>query len=46
MDDLTSHPWFFAGIGTITKGVGALALLMIVPAAVASFARWPNVRRS
>ena len=36
--------WCAAGIGTITKGVGALALLMIVPAAVASFARWPNVR--
>lgn len=36
--------WFAAGIGTITKGVGALALLMIVPAAIASLARWPNVR--
>ncbi|HZH44039.1 MAG TPA: glycosyltransferase family 39 protein [Lysobacter sp.] len=36
--------WFAAGIGTITKGVGALALLMIVPAVAASIARWPRVR--
>ncbi|HGK7303187.1 TPA: glycosyltransferase family 39 protein [Stenotrophomonas maltophilia] len=36
--------WFFAGIGVITKGVGVLALLMILPAAIASVLRWPRVR--
>lgn len=36
--------WFAAGIGTITKGVGGLALLMILPAAIASFMHWPRVR--
>ena len=36
--------WFFAGIGVITKGVGMLALLMILPAAVASARHWPRVR--
>lgn len=36
--------WFAAGLGTITKGVGVLALLMILPAAVASLAGWPGVR--
>lgn len=36
--------WFFAGIGTITKGVGALALLIVLPAAVASLRGWPGVR--
>lgn len=36
--------WFFAGIGVITKGVGMLALLMIVPAALASALHWPRVR--
>ncbi|OBU68000.1 dolichyl-phosphate-mannose--protein mannosyltransferase [Stenotrophomonas maltophilia] len=35
--------WFFAGMGVITKGVGVLALLMIVPAAVASALHWPRV---
>ncbi|MEE9891451.1 MAG: glycosyltransferase family 39 protein [Stenotrophomonas geniculata] len=35
--------WFFAGIGVITKGVGVLALMMIVPAAVASMLHWPRV---
>jgi len=35
---------FAAGLGTITKGVGVLALLMIVPAAVASLRQWPRVR--
>lgn len=35
--------WFFAGVGVITKGVGVLALLMIVPAAVASGLHWPRV---
>ncbi len=32
--------WFAAGLGTITKGVGALALLMVLPAAAASLAHW------
>ncbi len=36
--------WFFAGIGVITKGVGMLALLMILPAAIASARHWPRVR--
>ncbi|KAA9004370.1 glycosyltransferase family 39 protein [Stenotrophomonas cyclobalanopsidis] len=36
--------WFFAGIGVITKGVGVLALLMILPAAIASALHWPRVR--
>ncbi|SEL55917.1 4-amino-4-deoxy-L-arabinose transferase [Pseudoxanthomonas sp. GM95] len=36
--------WFFAGLGTITKGVGFLALLMILPAAVASVRGWPGVK--
>lgn len=36
--------WFFAGLGTITKGVGFLALLIILPAAVASLRGWPGVR--
>ncbi len=36
--------WFFAGIGVITKGVGVIALLMLLPAAFAVFAGWPRVR--
>lgn len=36
--------WFAAGLGVITKGVGVLALLMILPAAVASILGWPRVR--
>ncbi|AVY65276.1 ArnT family glycosyltransferase [Xanthomonas translucens] len=36
--------WFAAGLGTITKGVGALALLMLLPAAAASLAQWRGVR--
>ncbi|MBX3713954.1 MAG: glycosyltransferase family 39 protein [Lysobacter sp.] len=36
--------WFAAGLGTITKGVGALSLLMILPALVASLMHWPRVR--
>lgn len=35
--------WFFAGIGVITKGVGMLALLMLVPAAIAAALQWPRV---
>src|SRR5690606_8694365 len=34
-----------AGLGTITKGAGALALLMGVPAAIAAVRGWPRVRR-
>jgi len=36
--------WFFAGIGVITKGVGIIALLMLLPAAAAALAGWPRVR--
>ncbi|MBD9369961.1 glycosyltransferase family 39 protein [Xanthomonas sp. XNM01] len=36
--------WAAAGLGTITKGVGAIALLMLVPAALASWRHWPGVR--
>lgn len=36
--------WFAAGLGVITKGVGVLALLMVVPAALASLAGWRGVR--
>jgi 4-amino-4-deoxy-L-arabinose transferase-like glycosyltransferase len=36
--------WFAAGLGTITKGVGAVALLMVLPAAVLSLRGWPQVR--
>ena len=36
--------WFAAGLGVITKGVGVIALLMIVPAALASLLGWPRVR--
>ncbi|UKE69960.1 glycosyltransferase family 39 protein [Xanthomonas cerealis pv. cerealis] len=36
--------WFAAGLGTITKGVGALALLLLLPAAAASLAQWRGVR--
>lgn len=35
--------WFAAGLGTITKGVGAIALLMLLPAAFASLRGWPGV---
>lgn len=35
--------WFAAGLGTITKGVGALALLMLVPAAFAAWRDWSRV---
>jgi 4-amino-4-deoxy-L-arabinose transferase-like glycosyltransferase len=36
--------WFAAGLGTITKGVGVLALAMLVPAAFALVRGWPGVR--
>ena len=35
--------WFAAGLGTITKGVGALALLMLVPAAFGALRGWSQV---
>lgn len=35
--------WFAAGIGTITKGVGALALTMLLPAAVLALRGWPRI---
>jgi 4-amino-4-deoxy-L-arabinose transferase-like glycosyltransferase len=40
--------WFFvgfaaAGLGVITKGVGVIALLLFLPAAVARARRWPGV---
>lgn len=35
--------WFAAGLGVITKGVGVVALLMIVPAALASVWVWRGV---
>ncbi len=36
--------WFAAGLGVITKGVGVVALLMVLPAAVASVRGWPRVK--
>ena len=36
--------WFAAGLGVITKGVGVLALLMLLPAAVAALAGWGQLR--
>ena len=36
--------WAAAGLGTITKGVGVIALLMLLPAAFASWRGWPGVR--
>lgn len=35
--------WFAAGLGTITKGAGALSLLMLVPALVAVARGWRGV---
>ena len=35
--------WLAAGLGVITKGVGVLALLMLLPAALASRAGWRGV---
>lgn len=34
--------WAAAGLGTITKGVGVLALLLLLPAAVAALRGWPR----
>lgn len=36
--------WAAAGLGTITKGVGVIALLVLLPAAYASVRGWPGVR--
>ena len=36
--------WAAAGLGTITKGVGVIALLMLLPAAFVSLRGWPGVR--
>jgi 4-amino-4-deoxy-L-arabinose transferase-like glycosyltransferase len=36
--------WFAAGLGTITKGVGVLALAMMLPAIYASVRGWRDVR--
>ena len=33
--------WAAAGLGTITKGVGILALLMLLPAGIAALRGWP-----
>lgn len=36
--------WFAAGLGTITKGVGVLALLMVLPGLYAALRGWRGVR--
>jgi 4-amino-4-deoxy-L-arabinose transferase-like glycosyltransferase len=36
--------WFAAGLGTITKGVGVLALLMLLPAFFAAAKGWRGLR--
>ena len=36
--------WAAAGLGTITKGVGIIALLLLIPAGMASLRGWPQVR--
>ncbi|MGY4517405.1 ArnT family glycosyltransferase [Lysobacter sp. HA18] len=35
--------WFAAGLGVITKGVGVIALLVLIPAAVLHAKRWKDV---
>lgn len=35
--------WFAAGLGVISKGVGVIALLVLLPAAYAYWRRWPGV---
>ncbi|GAB1594765.1 ArnT family glycosyltransferase [Lysobacter claricitrinus] len=35
--------WFAAGLGVITKGVGVIALLVLIPAAVLHAKRWTHV---
>ena len=36
--------WFAAGLGTITKGVGVIALLMVLPGIVAAWRGWRAAR--
>ena len=36
--------WAAAGLGTISKGVGVIALFLLLPAAFASLRGWPGVR--
>ncbi|RBE38781.1 glycosyltransferase family 39 protein, partial [Xanthomonas oryzae pv. oryzae] len=36
--------WFAAGLGVITKVVGIIALLMLIPAGMAAARGWPGVR--
>lgn len=36
--------WAAAGLGTITKGVGFIALLLLIPAGIATRRGWPGVR--
>jgi len=36
--------WAAAGLGTITKGVGVIALLLLIPAGIAALRGWPHVR--
>jgi len=37
--------WCAAGLGVISKGVGVLALLVLLPAAYAWWKRWPGIGR-
>lgn len=37
--------WFAAGLGVISKGVGVIALLVLLPAAWASWRGWPGMSR-
>lgn len=37
--------WCAAGLGVIAKGVGIIALLVLIPAAVALWRRWPGMHR-
>jgi 4-amino-4-deoxy-L-arabinose transferase-like glycosyltransferase len=37
--------WFAAGLGVITKGVGVVALLLLLPAAWAQWRGWPGLTR-
>ena len=36
--------WFAAGLGTISKGVGVLALMLLLPAAYAALRDWRGIR--
>ena len=37
--------WFAAGLGVISKGVGVIALLVLLPAVWAQWRRWPGLTR-